>query len=257
MGYIYLIENNINGKKYIGQTIQNDINKRWNKHKLVNKSFIGTCLYNAYKKYGVNNFNFKIICICFDEDTNKFEEEYVKKYNTLYPNGYNMIEGGKSRKFTPILKELISSKLSGINHPNYGKHLKEETKKKLSEALKGNKNHNFGKRPSEETIAKIREAAYKRYKKNEIKCSEETKEKISNSLIEYYKNNSLIEKKKNNITVQQYDLNNNLINTYYSLSEAARAVNVSSTNIIYASNSTSTNKNNKPKTCKGYIWKRI
>ena len=56
MGYIYLIKNNINGKKYIGQTIQNDINKRWNKHKLVNKSFIGTCLYNAYKKYGVNNF---------------------------------------------------------------------------------------------------------------------------------------------------------------------------------------------------------
>ena len=49
MGYIYLVENLINNKKYIGQTIQNDINKRWNKHKQVNKSFIGTCLFNAYK----------------------------------------------------------------------------------------------------------------------------------------------------------------------------------------------------------------
>jgi predicted GIY-YIG superfamily endonuclease len=40
MGYIYLIENLINGKKYIGQTIQNDINKRWNKHKQVNKNIL-------------------------------------------------------------------------------------------------------------------------------------------------------------------------------------------------------------------------
>jgi hypothetical protein len=168
-----------------------------------------------------------------------------------------MIEGGKSRKFTPILKQLISSKLSGINHPNYGKHLKEETKRKLSEALKGSKNYNFGKRPSEETILKLREAAYKRYnKENKIKCSEETKEKISNSLIEYYKNVP-VENINNNISVEQYDLNNNLINTYYSLSEAARSVDVSSKSIIYASNLTSINKNNKPKTCKGYIWKRI
>ena len=257
MGYIYVITNVINNKKYIGQTIQLDINQRWNKHKQVNKKFIGTCLYNSYKKYGIENFKFKIICICFDEDTDKFEEEYIKKYNTLYPNGYNMIEGGKSRKFTSILKEIISNKLKGENHPMYGKHLKEETKRKLSEALKGEKNHNFGKTPSQETINKLRQAAYKRHEYTEIKCAEKTKEKISNSLIEYYKNDDSSEKKKNNVKVEQYDLNNNLINTYYSLSEAARSVNVSSTNIIYASNLTSTNKNNKPKTCKGYIWKRI
>lgn len=257
MGYIYLIINNINKKKYIGQTIQLDINKRWNKHKLVNKSYIGTCLYNAYKKYGIENFTFKIICICFDEDTNKFEEEYVKKYNTLYPNGYNMIEGGKNRKFTHIVKQLISEKISGINSPNYGKHLSEETKKKLSEALKGNKNPNFGKKPSENTINKLRQSAYKRYENKDVACAEETKEKISKSLIEYYKNSSTPKERKHNICVEQYDLNNNLINTYYSLSEAARTVNVSSKNIIYASNLTSKNKNNKPKTCKGYIWKRI
>ena len=161
-----------------------------------------------------------------------------------------MIEGGKSRRFTPILKNILSLKLSGVNHPNYGKHLKEETKRKLSEALKGYKNHNFGKRPSEETIQKLRESAYKRYQ------NKETKEKISNSLIEYYKNVSP-ENIKNNIRVEQYDLNNNLINTYNSLSEAARAINVSSKSLIYASNLTCTNKNNKPKTCKGYIWKRV
>ena len=72
MGYIYLIENIINKKKYVGQTIQENINKRWGSHKQVNKRFIGTILYNAYKKYGIDNFKFKLICICFDKDTNKY-----------------------------------------------------------------------------------------------------------------------------------------------------------------------------------------
>lgn len=33
MGYIYLIENKLNNKQYIGQTQQLDINKRWKQHK--------------------------------------------------------------------------------------------------------------------------------------------------------------------------------------------------------------------------------
>lgn len=205
-----MIENKINCKKYVGQTLQDDIKKRWNKHKQVNKSFIGTCLYNAYKKYGIENFQFKIVCICFDEDTNKYEEEYIKKYNTLHPFGYNMINGGNNRKFTPILKNIISAKLSGINHPNYGKQLKEETKQKLSIALTGIKNPNFGKSFSDETKNKLREKALNRF------CSDITANKISESLKKFYKYDS--KKIKNNIFVQQYDFKNNLINTFYSLS---------------------------------------
>lgn len=77
------------------------------------------------------------MCICFDEDTDKYEEEYINKYQTLYPKGYNMIEGGKSRKFTPILRQILSEKLRGKNHPMFGKHLKEETKQKLREKTGG------------------------------------------------------------------------------------------------------------------------
>ena len=63
------------------------------KHKTV-----GKILFNAYNKYGTTNFKYKIICICFDEDTNKFEEEYIMKYNTIYPNGYNLMPGGNNKK---------------------------------------------------------------------------------------------------------------------------------------------------------------
>ena len=251
MGYIYLIENLINGKKYVGQTIQDDIYKRWNKHKQINKRFVGTCLFNAYKKYGIENFKYKIICICFDEDTNKYEEEYINKYQTLYPNGYNMIEGGKSRKFTPILKQIISEKLRGENHPMFGKHLKEETKQKLREKNIGINNVNYGKKLTEEQKQHLSILAKDRHKNNKYMQSNEIKEKISKSLINYYKDESIVNKKS--IKVQQFDLDNNLIKTFCSLNEAAKEIGVTQISIARASNPNVTNY----KTCKGFIWKRI
>ena len=53
-----------------------------------------TYLKRAFEKYGIENFKFRIICICFDDDLNKYEIEYIKKYDTIVPNGYNLSEGG-------------------------------------------------------------------------------------------------------------------------------------------------------------------
>lgn len=251
MGYIYLIENLINGKKYVGQTIQNDVNQRWKKHKQVNKKYIGTCLFNAYKKYGIQNFKFKLLCICFDEDTNKYEEEYINRYKTLYPNGYNMIEGGKSRKFTPILRQILSEKLSGEKHPMYGKHLSEETKQKLREKNIGKNNVNYGKKLTKEEKEHLSRLAKDRFKNNNNQHTSLVKEKISKSLFNYYKNNAI--ENKNNKKVQQYDLNNNLIKTFNSMSEAAREMNVAQISISRASDA----NNSKYNTCKGFIWRRI
>ena len=72
-----MITNKINKKLYIGQTIRSDLNCRWREHKLCKKDCIGNCLYNAYKKYGINNFEYKLICICFNEDCNKFDSIIV------------------------------------------------------------------------------------------------------------------------------------------------------------------------------------
>ena len=94
MGYIYLITNNINGKKYIGQTTQY-YKERWNKHINSIKTKEGCpLLKKAFIKYGIDNFSFKILIICFDEDRIIYEKEYIQKYNTVTPNGYNMNEGG-------------------------------------------------------------------------------------------------------------------------------------------------------------------
>lgn len=57
---IYSITNKINGKKYIGQSI--DIHERWLSHKRKSSwnDQSAKILYKAFKKYGLENFEFKI-----------------------------------------------------------------------------------------------------------------------------------------------------------------------------------------------------
>lgn len=239
MGYIYIVQNKINNKKYIGQSQQKDINSRWNSHKNLKHKTVGQILLNAYKKYGIDNFTYKIICICFDEDTNKYEKEYIKMYNTLYPNGYNLLEGGNNYKHNEYTKKIISEKLKGENNPCFGIKKTQEEIKKMSERMKGENHPCFGKKFTKEETQKRLD----RYKNNP-----ETKEKISNSLIDYYKNNKHNIKKLNK-KVEQYDLNGKLINEFYSISEAARSVNI---NVSFLSRTC--NKENY--TAGGFIWKK-
>jgi hypothetical protein len=138
MGYIYKITNKENGMMYIGQTI--DLKNRWKSHMKKNSN----CLYlkRAIEKYGCDNFKFEIICICFDEALNQCEIEYIKRYNTLVPNGYNLKSGGNSGgKHHQETKDKISNTLKGKpqKHPpaQLGKPHTEEVKRKISEALKG------------------------------------------------------------------------------------------------------------------------
>lgn len=84
---IYKIENLINNKCYIGQSIH--INRRWSEH----ISLIGKCerpLYMAFEKYGIENFSFEIIEECYIEDLNYLEEKYITIYNSISPYGYNL-----------------------------------------------------------------------------------------------------------------------------------------------------------------------
>lgn len=88
---IYKIENLINHKIYIGQAI--DIHTRWSKHRNSNDDFV---IHRAFRKYGIENFKFSIVEECRKELLNEKEQYYIQYYNSLVPNGYNMIEGGSN-----------------------------------------------------------------------------------------------------------------------------------------------------------------
>ncbi len=143
MGYIYRITNTIDGKRYVGQSKCEDIEKRWKQHKKVDRKCIGPYLFNAYKKHGIENFKFEIVCICFDEDCDKYEKEYILKFNTITPNGYNIKLGPTFSKHTQDSKELIRQKMKELykndekfrnqlrNYSRAGAVTSEEQKEKL------------------------------------------------------------------------------------------------------------------------------
>ena len=99
---IYKITNLVNNKVYIGQTIHPD--KRWWEHcACARRGDDNYPIHLAIKKYGLENFRMEIIE--WTEDYDNKEIYYIKFYNSLSPNGYNIAKGGNS----------IS--LSGEKHP--------------------------------------------------------------------------------------------------------------------------------------------
>lgn len=111
---IYCITNTLNGKKYIGQTIQN-VSRRIDRHK-IGPFAIG----NAYRKYGEENFKVEILFNSFDtEYLNKAEKQLIKSYNTMYPNGYNLMEGGQIRLTKKSIEKIRLSRLGKKEKPEH------------------------------------------------------------------------------------------------------------------------------------------
>lgn len=114
---IYKIENLINHKIYIGQSIH--IERRWNEHCFPStKSIIS----NAIKKYGKENFSFQILEECSPEELDEREIFYINKFNCIAPNGYNIkdyIDGGETtysyydkETFLQIVSDIKNSSIS-------------------------------------------------------------------------------------------------------------------------------------------------
>ena len=94
---IYKITNLVNGKAYMGQS--QDIYRRWKQHRNGYNNPKSTQyespLYRAMRKYGINNFNFEILCLCSLEQLDDKEIEYISQYSSYKEeNGYNLTLGG-------------------------------------------------------------------------------------------------------------------------------------------------------------------
>ena len=93
---IYKIENLINGKIYIGQSV--DIQYRFSNHK--SESFnpksnaYNTAIHRAIRKYGIDNFSFEVIEECNQEKLREREIYWIAYYNS-FGKGYNLTSGGE------------------------------------------------------------------------------------------------------------------------------------------------------------------
>lgn len=106
MPCIYKITNTINGKVYIGQTIQ-PLDKRWSQHKRSARSKEAYSIHRAIAKYGEENFIIECLCNCSIEELDRLEKKYIEDYNS-YSCGYNETHGGQGKA---DVKNLLSVKV--------------------------------------------------------------------------------------------------------------------------------------------------
>lgn len=108
---IYKIENLINHKIYIGQSIH--IEKRWQQHCQPSANSV---IAKAIKKYGKNNFSFQILEECSEKNLDEKELYYINYYNSIVPNGYNIIDyvNGQQRIYNSYDKETLYQIISDI-----------------------------------------------------------------------------------------------------------------------------------------------
>ena len=166
---IYCIENLINNKKYIGQSV--NIYSRWSSHKgeLNRNCHHNGHLQNSWNKYGEDNFKFYIIEKCSKEKLDEREIYYIDTFKTLDDEfGYNDKNGGQDgtisieanerrskslkkyyeenpdkreeiskRAFKQWADPTIKAKILGKNNGMYGRTHTKEARQKISEAQKG------------------------------------------------------------------------------------------------------------------------
>lgn len=101
---IYIITNDINNKVYIGQA--KNTKQRFQSHCKPSAAYVDNELIaKAIQKYGREHFQCQILEKQI-ENYNEKEREYIVKYNSKAPNGYNILDGGNE---PPIYQ--------GIQHP--------------------------------------------------------------------------------------------------------------------------------------------
>ncbi len=153
LGRIYIATNKINKKKYIGQTAFSFEHRLKDHQKEKKNRHFG----NALRKYGVNGFDIQQIIYARD-DLNYWEQYFIGKLNTLYPNGYNHTTGGGNNF---VLSSATKEKLSKAHKGHPGPVISEAARIRMSKERMGNK-HALGTIHSDETKKKMSEAQKKR-----------------------------------------------------------------------------------------------
>lgn len=131
---VYVITNTLNGKQYVGQTIQT-LNRRFRAHRWQSSGVGGKNMpiALAMHKYGTEHFKIEVLFTCSSQtDLDTMELHYATTLNTFVPNGYNLRAGNGRGSVAP---ETIEK----IRISNRGKKASEETRRKLSESRRGKK----------------------------------------------------------------------------------------------------------------------
>jgi group I intron endonuclease len=141
---IYKITHKESGKLYIGQTTQSLTERLWqHSHRSPSQSH-RSAIYNAIIKYGIEAFTIEQIDTAISiANLNLLEIKYIAQYNSLSPNGYNLLKGGDNKECHIETKAKISETLKGrpiknrMNGAPKGRKVSDERKAMISATMTG------------------------------------------------------------------------------------------------------------------------
>lgn len=155
---IYKITNLVNGKRYIGSSVNLKQRVACHKNRLSKGCHDNIHLQHAWNKYSEDNFEFKIILLCPKTETLKYEQAFLDKLKPKYNIAKSVNAPMLGRKATKETRIKMSFAKMGEKHHNFGKHFSKEHRRKIGEAQKGEKHYLYGKHLSEEHKRKIGDA---------------------------------------------------------------------------------------------------
>ena len=130
-GHIYCINNTENNKKYIGQTvlyrksgnkfIEFGYKKRFNEHLLYTVKKSLSLLGRNINEIGKDKFSVELLEVCEMEILDERERYWIDYYNTLCPNGYNVLYGAPYSSNPDAKKKISESLLAYFKEPSIRK----------------------------------------------------------------------------------------------------------------------------------------
>lgn len=172
---IYMIENLVTGRVYVGST--NNASKRFKNHvwRLNNNLHFNRYLQRSWNKYGEKCFKFKVIEECENlVEREQYWVDYYKLYGKIYNQKVECVNSFQGMKRDKSWNKKIS--LS-----NLGRKVSDEGKERMSLAKKGHIPWNKGlTKDSDDRVLKHS------LKLKEQVIPKEQREKISKSLKNYY-----------------------------------------------------------------------
>lgn len=155
---VYLHENKINKKKYVGITSLKP-EERWKKGKHYEHN---THFTRAIEKYSWDNFHHNILFENLEKEKAIFlEKKLIKELDLMNPEkGYNKTSGGENFKLSEEIKLKLSKIRKGEKNSFYGKKHTDKTKKLISKNRKGKCSGNdhpmYGKSHTKEAMKKLK-----------------------------------------------------------------------------------------------------
>lgn len=280
MAYIYKITNKINGKTYIGETIQT-ISKRWSRHCYDAKRGATDHLHSAMRLYGIENFIIEEVEFCSTESRFERESYYIILYNTLEPHGYNWLlyQCGANKECVELFLSKWEEGWSVVKIANYY-HVGEKTVSYILKGAKISQKEIFARRASLTGIRSSKAVVQYDLEGNyiatfssaleasrQLKCNNSSISKnccgdllTYNGYIWQYENDNNLEEiliqiqnkaktGKNKKAIRQLDKNGKCIAEFESASAAGRSLNKTPAGISKAAR--------EQRTAYGYRWEYI